>query len=135
MNTLQGGSMPDLPDAHVIETGQGAFKVRPGAVAVKHDDGFDIKNLAGSPVWIQLPVDIIVADDTRAEREALLEKVFDRDVAVLLAKARWVNHGDTAHFDFRDGVTGVFEYHVVVFPQGGGVPADGDSPPRIIVDP
>lgn len=127
--------MTELPDAHVFETGHRCFKVRPGVVAVRHDEGFEPRNVTAWAVMYQFPPGVTEPDAALRDSEPTLRKLFPEQAADTLARSHWAPPGTSVHITFAPGVQGVFDYTVTVFTDEGPVEGAGESAPKIIVDP
>ncbi len=130
-SSKQGGGH----DAHVTSQAS-PFKVKPPVVRVSRANGFDIQNDTGHAMWVALPEDLVPGSRGRRGRKARLAAVFGNRAAARLSTAQFVNPGDSFRFGLS-ALTGPRgrDYWVVVFTQDGPDPAEGNSPPKIIIQP
>ncbi len=112
------------------------FKVKPPGAKVKRTAGFDILNDTGHLMWVALPEDLVPGSKGRKARTARLAAVLGKRAAARLSTAQFVNPGDSFRFSLS-ALTGPRgrDYWVIVFTQNGPEPAEGNSPPKIIIQP
>ncbi|MFB3854068.1 MAG: hypothetical protein ACE148_09630 [Vicinamibacterales bacterium] len=132
---VHGETVNRLPDAHVIEIGQRAFKVVPGIARVLRTAGFELRNLTDWWLTVEFPKGVLTPDERLTGKVEMLEAMFPSGAIELLIRAvRWVQPRAAAHFELADGSSGVHIYSVTVHTDKGPVDAEGASPPRIIIE-
>jgi hypothetical protein len=122
------------PNPAVVSQALSGYEVTPGTVHVTQAEGLIVENRTGSRILVALPGHL-TTDPTRPGRQQRLERHLGHAIAEYLARATVVEAGDTARLSLAaqtkpDGE----DYHIVVFPADGSVPAEGNSAPRIKVD-
>jgi len=132
---LQAETVERLPDAHVIEAGQRSFKVVPGVARVLRTAGFELRNFTEWWLTVEFPRGVLPPDERLTGKVETLETMFPPGAVELLIRSiRWVAPNARTHFGFADGASGVHSYSVTVHTDKGPVDAQGDSPPRIIIE-
>lgn len=132
---LQGETEARLPDAHVVETDHRSFKVVPGIARVLRAAGFELRNLTDWWLTVEFPKGVLTPDERLTGKVEMLETMFPSGAIELLIRSiRWVQPRAAIHFEFADGSSGLHSYGVTVHTDKGPVDADGNSPPRIIIE-
>jgi hypothetical protein len=119
----------------------GRFKVDPPEVRVKAGGEFEVINATGYTVLVALPEEVLPDDSERPKRKKRIEESLAADPADFLARAVQIEPNGSTTFNipplagarYRPEIE--YSYEVAVFPVGGTEPAEGNSPPKIIIEP
>jgi hypothetical protein len=126
--------MPGAYDVYILESEAG-YRVRPAVAPVEHVNGIKVRNLTGYPVTLRFPSGVLEPINLPAGAFAKVPESLHGQLVHISRSVRTVAANGHDRFPFHEGASGVYSYLVDVETPGGPVPAEGESAPRVIVDP
>lgn len=118
---------------NVKEVG-GKFKVPDAGAKAGAAWEFEVVNDTDHTILVALPEQFLPADPERPKRKQRIVESLAAAPADFLARAVQIERGRSKTFQMPARDAGEYPYEVAVFPPAGTEPAEGNSPPKIIID-
>jgi hypothetical protein len=104
-------------------------------VGARKEEVFEFLNATGDAAVLHFPKTVVTPDERLEQNRQVIQGLFG-DATDVVINLVWVPAGTSRQLKIHeDAKPGVYDYVVLVFTTRGPAEAEGNSRPKIIVDP